>query len=1004
MAIIDVPLLSASQLATADGKFHFRGQQRVWVVVATMKQRFSYLDLRIITNEVSKELENCYLQNIYSLESSSRHFMLKFDAGVGKTGKTFLLVDPGMRYHLTKFQHEPTNMPSFFVQKLRKYLKNRRATNFWTAPGSRLMVITFTEGQYYLVFEFFAGGNLILLDQNHKILTLFRTVRGVGPNHQDHQLGETYPLDMTTESSENKFTEGNLQPIPSRDDVRQWVLADKLGKALYSKVSDPSSSLLEYFLRLNGLDPKVKLKEDEVDTKLDAIYTAIEQSLAMVKRLVLSENPVPGYIVFNDKDQSTEFEPFREYFDLVHPEAKVETFPSYNATVDSYFGAILSDKAVNKVDQLLALAESRLTAARNEKENRIRGLESTQQKNQEIGDALQENADVVDSAIMAVQALVDQGVDWGDAEQLLKLEKDKGNQVAEIIKKLELEKHQFVVHLNGIDITVQLGMSAFANAREYFELKRIAGAKIEKTAQHATRALKSAEVKIRRDLEVNLEKHKQQGNASKLHAIRQPHWFEKFWWFITSNQFLVVAARDESQKNMLLRRYFSDNDLVLGSDAPEASLLIIKNPKGEEVPPQTLLQACAFCAASSTKTWEAKSKAPAWYLTRKQVPRINDLGDPVSANDLNFIKNKMVVPPTQTDMGVAILWQCEFPDQDDDEGVTPKLGAPASANGDSDEEDFPDTNFDSDDDFPDTQLDSDFGSDDDNDDNDGGLSDSSVPPAPQVDSEPEQNVEQDDDKEDTNSQEEPNQEPSQEPESVSEDEAEEEAEEATEEQNSEEKSPTPTATNVKKARGSKKKLRKYQNQDEDDRRAAMERLGTLKGLQRKAAEQEEKENARKQEQQARQFRKERARKADLEHATDSPPESTPFPDDLLFSYKTEEPIIAAVVMFAPWTALQKAQYKAKLVFGPMKKGKASSEVLRVLLNTGIAPASEREKQLVAGIRPIDVQQSIAVSKVQISTGTAAKGASSKGSNAKGGKANQSSKSSKGGKGGKGKKK
>lgn len=973
----------------------------MWVVVATMKQRFSYLDLRIITNEVSKELENCYLQNIYSLESSSRHFMLKFDAGVGKTGKTFLLVDPGMRYHLTKYQHESTQMPSFFVQKLRKYLKNRRATNFWTAPGSRLMVITFTEGQYYLVFEFFAGGNLILLDQNHKILTLFRTVRGVGPNHQDHQLGETYPLDMTADATESSVTEGNLQPIPSRENVRQWVLADKLGKALYSKVSDPSSSLLEYFLRLNGLDPKVKLKEDEVDSKLDAVYTAIEQSLAMVKRLVLSENPVPGYIVFNDKDQSTEFEPFREYFDLVHPEAKVETFPSYNETVDNYFGAILSDKAVNKVDQLLALAESRLNAARNEKENRIRGLESTQQKNQEIGDTLQEHADLVDSAIMAVQALVDQGVDWGDAEQLLKLEKDKGNQVAEIIKKLELEKRQFIVHLDGLDITVMLGMSAFANAREYFELKRSAGAKIEKTAQHATRALKSAEVKIKRDLEVNLEKHKQQGNASKLHAIRQPHWFEKFWWFITSNQFLVVAARDESQKNMLLRRYFSDNDLVLGSDAPEASLLIIKNPKGEEVPPQSLLQACAFCAASSTKTWEAKSKAPAWYLTRKQVPRINNLGDPVSANDLNFIKNKMVVPPTQTDMGVAILWQCEFPDENDenDEGVAP-ASTEAKNSDESDDEDFPDTNFDSDDDFPDTQLDSDVGSEDES-----SLSDANAPSANQVESEPEQ----DDKEEEKKSEEDSSEVPGVEPENGSKEEPEEDSEEEPEEQPEEEqngdgKSPSPAATNVKKARGSKKKLRKYQNQDEEDRRAAMERLGTLKGLQRKAAEQEEKENARKQEQQARQYRKERARKADLEHATDSPPESTPFPDDLLFSYKTEEPIIAAVVMFAPWTALQKAQYKAKLVFGPLKKGKASSEVLRILLNTGPAPASEREKQLVAGIRPIDVQQSIAVSKVQISTGTAAKGSSSKGSNAKGGKASQSSKGSKGGKSGKGKKK
>lgn len=925
-----------------------------------MKQRFSYLDLRLITNEVENELTNCYLQNIYSLENSSRHFLFKFDAGVKESGKRFLIVDPGMRYHLTKYQHQPTNQPSHFVQKLRKTLKNRRATNFWVAPASRLMVITFTDGQFYLVFEFFAGGNIILLNADLKVITLFRVVRDVGPSHQNHQVGETYDIDKDALSIKENF-----QEAPSLEDLEKWVSKDKLGKALYSQVSDTSSSLLEFYLRENNLDPKQKLALDPQGLNLHSLKNTVDTSLKRAHAL-MKLTTAPGYILYDNDGNSLEFEPFADYFHTVHPDRKVTEFHSYNETVDQYFGAILSEKGVNKVEQLHVLAHTRLEAARNERRKRVDGLLSQLSKNEQMGQAIEENADIVESAISAVKALVDQGADWGDADNLIRLEKQKGNSIAETIENLQLDQRRFTIKLNNLEISVNIDRSAHANARDYFEVRKSALTKIEKTELHANKALKSAEIKIKRDLEANLKKHKQAGAAAQLHAIRTPHWFEKFWWFLTSTSHLVIAARDDTQRDILLRRYFNDGDLALSSDAVEASLLIIKYKPGFDITPQALMQATAFCVGTSVKTWEAKSKAPGWFLTRKQVPKINANGDPISFKDLIRINPRTTIPAPQLDMGIALLWQRETQSNDvKNESLNDSMA--------SDEDSaFPDTHFDSDDEFPDTNMDSDaFESGEDSDETDV-LSESEAPSPTlrlsrssshseirSTSSSPVGNLEETFDNHMLDS---------------------ENTGAASHKSNSPDSNNSSEQSEIqprlpKKVRGNKKKLQKYLAQDDEDRKAAMERLGTLKGVARREAEQKEKEQARIDQQALIERRKERRRKTELAFINDTETiaEPQPFPSDLLNTYDENEPIVAAIPMFAPWASMQKVQYKIKLVFGSLKKGKASSEILKVILKTGNKSAGESEEKLVSAIKPVDLQQSIAVSRVQIATTINAKG-------------------------------
>lgn len=57
-------------------------------------------------------------------------------------------------------------------------------------------------------------------------------------------------------------------------------------------------------------------------------------------------------------------------------------------------------------------------------------------------------------------------------------------------------------------------------------------------------------------------------------------WFEKFNWFISSENYLVLAGRDGQQNEMLVRRYLRAGDVYVHADIHGASSLIIKNPQG----------------------------------------------------------------------------------------------------------------------------------------------------------------------------------------------------------------------------------------------------------------------------------------------------------------------------------------------------------------------------------------------------------------------------------------
>lgn len=47
----------------------------------------------------------------------------------------------------------------------------------------------------------------------------------------------------------------------------------------------------------------------------------------------------------------------------------------------------------------------------------------------------------------------------------------------------------------------------------------------------------------------------QMQTITSIHKARKVYWFEKFFWFISSENYLVIAGRDQMQNELIVKRF-----------------------------------------------------------------------------------------------------------------------------------------------------------------------------------------------------------------------------------------------------------------------------------------------------------------------------------------------------------------------------------------------------------------------------------------------------------------
>ncbi|TID28541.1 hypothetical protein CANINC_002414 [Pichia inconspicua] len=694
-----------------------------------MKQRISSLDLKLIISELETTIKGYRLQNIYNLVSNNRSFLLKFQV---PDSKYSLVLESGFKVYLTEFQRPTLPEPNNFTAKLRKHLKTKRLTNIKQVGDDRIAVLEFSDGFYYLVFEFFSAGNIILLDSDLKIMTLFRFVDPDTVPEGQYQIGSVYS--MFNKSLFENDSQVVHNEVFDKQTVLKWIEDTKqqerekkkvlsIEKLCFQHTAYISSDLLHITMLDNNIEPKttcLELLQDE--QLLERTEIALNDAQSRYKALLdIPVGEVEGFIISNknplfDEESGPSPENLEYIYNEFHPYnpvhkvkegVKVESFIGYNKTVDHFFTTIEMSKVSLSRQNQQANIQKRLQFVKDEHAKKIEALDTVQELNFKKGYLINVYNNQIEECKEAVQKLLDQKMDWKNIEKLIKIEQTRGNEIAKMIKSLNLIKNEITItlvdidendnneedgdendetddsewssdesdsddnshsqtsskdkslknserKLDTVDVVIDITQSAFSNSTRYFDAKKIAKEKQDKTAKSAALAIKSSEQKIYHDLK-KLEKEAKQNVEFK--QLRPKFWFEKFFWFITSEGYLCIAGRDDSQIDSIYYRYFdNETDYLVSNDLEGALKVFIKNPyKNKDLPPSTLLQAGIF-SLTTTKAWENKQVISPWFVSGKEVSKKDYDGSILPSGMLNVSREKTYLPPCQMVMGAGLLW------------------------------------------------------------------------------------------------------------------------------------------------------------------------------------------------------------------------------------------------------------------------------------------------------------------------------------------------------------
>lgn len=655
-----------------------------------MKTRFNTYDIICMNTELQR-LIGMRVNQVYDIDN--RTYVIRLQRS---EEKSVLLLESGNRFHTTQFEWPKNVAPSGFTMKLRKHLKNKRLEKLSQLGVDRIVDLQFGSGEaaYHVILELYDRGNIILTDSEWIILNVLRP--HVEGDKIRFAVKEKYPLDRAKTN----------YAAPPIEDLKDILLRSKPGDNL-KKILNPNlefgSAMIDHVLLQNNLSGNMKISTEpgkgfHIEHDIEKLVKALKQAELLMD--VAKIEVAKGYITQKKEERpnpegeptylltNIEFHPLRFAQHENLPFAEYETF---DRAVDEFFSASEGQKIDMKTVQLEREALKKLQNVRKDHERRVTELERAQTRDKRAAELIASNEPLVERARAAIQTALANQLSWDDIQLLVKTAQENKDPVASCIKHLKLNTNHITLLLSdpylhdekpeSMMIDIDLSLTAFANARRYYDQKRNAAKKQQKTIESSGKALKSAEKKTKQTL-------KEAHTISNIIKARKTYWFEKFYWFISSDNYVVIAGRDQQQNELLVKRYMRAGDVYVHADLSGASSVIIKNPRGGTVPPRTLSEAGQAAVAYSV-AWEAKVLTRSWWVQASQVSKTAPSGEFLTTGSFMIRGKKNYLLPEHLQFGFSFMFRVEDGCIERHRGERQPLGAdeePPAAPGDDAED------------------------------------------------------------------------------------------------------------------------------------------------------------------------------------------------------------------------------------------------------------------------------------------------------------------------------
>lgn len=637
-----------------------------------MKQRFSILDLRTTVNELSSRLTGTFIQNFYSTQQ--RFMYIKF------SNKDTLLIEPGFRLHLTQ---SPDSEISHFCKKLREKCRHARIHKIYQYGFDRIVIIDLQRVK--ILVEFFSAGNILILDENDMILDLLRPVEELGIIKNTKYVFNPIKAELTFELF--KSTEDLSTVLPFEKEYIEILLkrleeefSDSLENLkqekyresidLFFKDFDFGLNLLGWFGEVtftkgkpnqifpyktvtkaldtsqldkdNISDKKYKndisndiknlsinnnndIKPDDNDIKQDDNdIKPGDNDIKNNNDLKSSNNNINNNnlkIIIRNKEEIDDLISKNKGITAIH-------FQSFNEAAEFYF----SDSQKKK-----KIKEDKGTRIRKAQERYIEELKTQADEFKDTTEVIEENKEMIQEILSIFKKVYSTKMEWSAFEAFWEEEKRRGNEVAKAIVSYDLENKKCIILLEEHYVELDLSVNLSKNIERLFLKRKKAIDKKEKTEE----ALENIVQRLAPKREIV--------PAQK----REIYWFEKFHFFISTENELVIGGRNAQENEMIVKKYLESTDLYFHSEAHGASSIACKGRA------ENTIEEASYMALCMSKCWDDGVIKPVFYVDSDQVSKSAPSGEYLSKGSFMIRGKKNIKNPYRLEYGVGLIFKLE---------------------------------------------------------------------------------------------------------------------------------------------------------------------------------------------------------------------------------------------------------------------------------------------------------------------------------------------------------
>ena len=626
------------------------------------KRAMTSVDIRALATEL-RDYEGAKLDKAYLYDDDLVRLKLRdFDRG-----RVELLIETGdpKRAHVADPDHVPDapGRPPDFAMMLRNRLSGADLVDVRQHEFDRILVFEFErdDADTLLIAELFGDGNLVVTNRDREVIDCLDTVRlksrTVAPGSvYGFPASRFDPLSCSREAFDAKMRASDS------DIVRTLATQHNLGGLWAEELCSRA-----------GVE-KTRDIADATDDEYDALFDTLER----LREDIRDGNFDPRLYW---ETESEDHERTRPVDATPMPLAEYEgvdcdAYDRFTGALDDYFYEL--DREEPEPGSTRPDFESEIAKYEriiDQQEGAIEGFEREAEEYREMAESLYGNYDLVDEILATVREARANDFSRGDVETRFDEAADAGNERASHVVGVKPESGEVTVEIDGtrIDLVPEEGVEKNAD-RLYQEAKRVeekkegALAAIEDTREDLADVKRRREEWEAEDTEPEPDEQDEDGETDWLAKQNIPvrydeQWYERFRWFHTSDDFLVIGGRSADQNEEIVKKYMEKGDLFFHAQAHGGPVTVLKATgpsepsKDIDIPERSRAEAARFAVTHSSVWKDGKFEGDVYEVTPDQVSKTPESGEYLEKGGFTIRGDRTYYG--NTTVGCAVGVQCE---------------------------------------------------------------------------------------------------------------------------------------------------------------------------------------------------------------------------------------------------------------------------------------------------------------------------------------------------------